>query len=127
MSDEIETKPDWKALQRAEFEKVDNDHVVYDFFKTMTSLCLLALGGILTLSESVFADRISATGMLVAAVFVALSGLVSMQCMVDIVHIARGRQQSSATLRWGDRVAPGLFGAGVGMFIYLAYNPGFLA
>ena len=123
MSDDIEEKPDWKALQQAEFEGVDNDHVVYDFFKTMTSLCVLTLGGILTLSESVFGDRLSMKAMFLAAGFVAAAGIVSLQCMVDIVHIRRGRQHGSHWLRWGDRVAPGLLGGGIGAFMVLLYNP----
>lgn len=126
MSEELPEKPDWKTLQREEFAGVDNDHVVYDFFKTMTSLCLLTLGGILTLSESIYGDRISLTAMFIAAGFVAFAGIIALQCMVDIVHLARGRQHASHWLRWGDRVSPGLLGAGVGVFLYMIANPSFL-
>ena len=42
----------------AKYAGADAENLSYDFFKNITSLSLLALGGVLTLSESVFADEV---------------------------------------------------------------------
>jgi len=74
---------------------------------------------VLTLSEKVFKDSIETPEMLTIAGFFALSGVVSLQCQVDIVQVARRKKKTSVWLRWGHRIAPGLLGGGVGAFLAL--------
>lgn len=103
----------------AEYENIDAENLSYDFFKNLTSLSILALGGVLTLSEKVFGDTIENWQMFVAAGLFALSGLVALQCQSDIVQVSRGKKAPTTWLRWGHRIAPGLLGGGVGGFLVM--------
>ena len=107
------------ALLAEEFSGIDAGNLSYDFFKGLTSLSILTLGGVLGLSESVFADDINTLQMLTAGGLVAASGIVALQCQADIVQVARGKKQPTAWLRWGHRIAPALLGGGVGAFLFL--------
>lgn len=103
----------------AEFTGADAVNLSYDFFKPMTSLSILTLGGILTLSESLFAERIEFWQMMVSAGLIAAGGVVALQCQADILQMARGKKVSAAWLRFGHRLAPGLLGGGIGAFLIL--------
>ena len=103
----------------AEFRGADAENLSYDFFKNMTSLSILTLGGMLTLAEGLFAERIEFWQMLVCAGLIAGGGVVGLQCQADIVQMARGRKVSTAWLRFGHRLAPGLLGGGIGAFLAL--------
>ena len=107
------------ALLVEEFADIDAENLSYDFFKGLTSLSILTLGGVLGLSESVFAEEINTWQMLTAGGFVAASGITALQCQADIVQVARGRKQPTVWLRWGHRIAPGLLGGGIGAFLIL--------
>ena len=102
-----------------EFRDADSENISYDFFKNMTSLSMLALGGVLTLSEKVFTDEIETWQMFLCAGFFAASGVVALQCQADIVQIARRKKNPTMWLRAGHRLAPGLLGGGVGVFLFL--------
>ena len=107
------------ALLAEEFSGIDSENLSYDFFKGLTSLSILTLGGVLGLSESVFADDINTLQMLTAGGLVAASGITALQCQADIVQVARGRKQPTVWLRWGHRIAPALLGGGIGAFLIL--------
>ena len=108
---------DEQALE--EYRGIDAENLSYDFFKNLTSLSILALGGVLTLSEKVFGDSINTVQMFIAAGFFAVSGIVALQCQSDIVQVARGKKAPTAWLRWGHRLVPGLLGGGVGIFLLI--------
>ena len=103
----------------AEFETIDAENLSYDFFKNLTSLSVLTLGGVLTLSEKVFAEQLEPWQMFVAGGLIAFGGIVALQCQADIVQVSRGKKAPTAILRYGHRLAPALFGAGIGMFMGL--------
>ena len=107
------------ALLAEEFSSIDAENLSYDFFKGLTSLSILTLGGVLGLSESVFAEDINTLQMLTAGGLVAASGITALQCQADIVQVARGRKQPTVWLRWGHRIAPALLGGGIGAFLIL--------
>lgn len=107
------------ALLAEEFSGIDAGNLSYDFFKGLTSLSILTLGGVLGLSEGVFADDINTLQMLTAGGLVAASGIIALQCQADIVQVARGRKQPTVWLRWGHRIAPALLGGGIGAFLLL--------
>ena len=107
------------ALLAEEFSSIDAENLSYDFFKGLTSLSILTLGGVLGLSESVFAEDINTWQMLTAGGLVAASGITALQCQADIVQVARGRKQPTVWLRWGHRIAPALLGGGIGAFLIL--------
>ena len=102
--------------------------LAYDYFKSMTSVAVGTLGGILTLSETVFGERIAPWQMAVTAALVALSGLIALQAKTDIVQIAQGIKPPADTSKMALRFVPGLYGAGLGIFLgfltlsYLAPN-----
>ncbi len=102
-----------------EFTNIDAENLSYDYFKNLTSLSVLTLGGVLTLSEKVFAEQIETWQMFVAAGLVAAGGIVALQCQADIVQVARGKKAPTSWLRYGHRLAPGLFGGGIGAFLAL--------
>lgn len=107
------------ARLRVEFAEIDAENLSYDFFKGLTSLSILTLGGILGLSESVFVEKITTWQMLVAGGLVAASGITALQCQADIVQVARNRKEPTIWLRWGHRVAPSLLGGGIGAFLII--------
>lgn len=104
-------------LLRQEFASGGAENVSYDFFKTMVSLALVALGGVLGLSEGVYGAKIDLARSMIASVPIALSGVVALQCQCDIVQIMRGRKQPTVWLRYGYNLVPALFGIGLGAFI----------
>ena len=104
---------------QTEFASIDAENISYDYFKNLTSLSVLALGGVLGLSETVFADRLMSVQMLTAGGLVAAAGLVALQCQADIVQVARGRKAPTIWLRFGHRLAPVLLGAGLGAFLIM--------
>ena len=101
----------------AEFKNIDSENLSYDYFKNLTSLSVVTLGGVLTLSEKVFADQIEVWQMMIAAGLVAAGGVVALQCQADIVQVSRGQKAPTAWLRYGHRLAPSLFGGGIGAFM----------
>lgn len=100
--------------------------LAYDYFKSMTSVSVGTLGGILTLGETVFGQRIAPWQMGVTAALVALSGVLALQAKTDIVQIAQGVKPPADSSRLALRLVPALYGAGLGIFlacIALSYAP----
>lgn len=102
-----------------EYQGADAENLSYDFFKNMTSLSVLTLGGVLTLGEGVFGERLEMWQMMVPAALIAIGGVIALQCQSDIVQIARGKKASAVWLRFGHRLAPGFLGGGIGAFLAL--------
>ena len=107
------------ALLIKEFTSLDAGNLSYDYFKHMVSLSLLTLGGVLGLSESFLAGKVTFAELMFPCAPIALAGMLAMQCQADIVQIARGRKSSTVYLRWGHRTVSGLLGAGIGAFLFL--------
>ena len=103
-------------------ERVDPDFLAYDFYKTFTSLCMITLGGVLTLTGTVFGRSFETWQIAAISVPVALSGLIALQCQTDIVQQAKGiRPRNSFILKHGLRLAPMLYGGGVGAFLFVLF------
>lgn len=58
--------------------------LAYDYFKSMVSVSVATLGGILTLGETVFGARLSPGQIIMAALPLALSGMLALQGQTDI-------------------------------------------
>ncbi len=99
-----------------------NPHLLaYDFFKHMTSLSVLTLGGVLTLSGSIFEDALEPRRMLISMLLIAASGFIAFAAqteMVDWAHRPSGRPRFMA--RWGRGLVALTYGAGVGVFLAIA-------
>lgn len=91
--------------------------LAYDYFKSMVSLSIATLGGILTLGETVFGARISPLQIVIAALPVALSGMLALQGQTDITQVSQGVKPPLDSARAGLRLVPALYGVGVGVFL----------
>lgn len=91
--------------------------LAYDYFKSMVSLNVATLGGILTLGETVFGARIVPWQMAIAALAVAISGLLALQGQTHhsglpggqtaAQQFAVGASTGSELLRYGAGRVPG--------------------
>lgn len=91
--------------------------LAYDYFKSMVSLSVATLGGILTLGEAVFGEQISPLQMGLAALPVAISGIVALQAQTDIVQLCQGVKPKLNSSKAALRLVPGMYGVGVGIFL----------
>jgi hypothetical protein len=91
--------------------------LAYDYFKSMASVSVATLGGILTLGEAVFGARITPLQMGIAALPVALSGILALQGKTDIVQLRQGMKPPLNSSRIALRLVPALYGVGLGAFM----------
>ncbi len=91
--------------------------LAYDYFKSMVSLSVATLGGILTLSGTVFGAQVSPVQMAMAALPVAASGLLALQGQTDVVQVSQGLKPPLNTSRLALRLVPSLYGLGIGIFL----------
>lgn len=91
--------------------------LAYDYFKSMASVSVATLGGILTLSGTVFGARIAPTQMAIAALLVALSGALALQGMTDVVQLCQRIKPLRNSTRLAFRLVPASYGLGLGTFL----------
>ena len=91
--------------------------LAYDYFKSMASVSVATLGGILTLGETVFGARIAPLQMGLAALPVAISGLLAIQAKTDVMQLCQGIKPPMNSSRLALRLVPSLYGLGVGIFL----------
>jgi hypothetical protein len=91
--------------------------LAYDYFKSMASVSLATLGGILTLGEAVFGSRIAPWQMGFAALLVAISGILALQGKTDIMQLCQGIKPPLNSSRVALRLVPALYGMGLGAFL----------
>jgi uncharacterized protein YbcI len=107
------------ALLTQEFLGAGPGNISYDYFKHMVSLSLVTLGGVLGLSESFLAGKVTFAQLMIPCAPIAMAGMLALQCQSDIVQIARGQKSATVYLRLGHRLVSGLLGAGIGAFLIL--------
>ena len=91
--------------------------LAYDYFKSMASVSMATLGGILTLGEAVFGARLAPLQMGIAALPVAISGMLAIQGKTDVMQLCQGMKPPLNSSRWALRLVPSLYGLGVGIFL----------
>lgn len=91
--------------------------LAYDYFKSMVSLSIATLGGILTLGGTVFGARIAPWQMAISALPVAISGLLALQGQTDIMQLCQGTKPLLNSSRVALRLVPGFYGMGLGIFL----------
>lgn len=91
--------------------------LAYDYFKSMASVSVATLGGILTLGETVFGARIAPWQMGVAALPVAVSGMLALQGQTDIMQLCQGMKPPLNSSRVALRLVPASYGLGLGVFL----------
>jgi hypothetical protein len=94
------------------------DGLLYDWFKHLTSLSLLTLGGILSLSQTNDADikKHTLVGVLIA---VGASGVLGFSGAEQIVQARTSGKPLPAYLNVIRQAASALLGLGVGAFLYI--------
>lgn len=117
-----ESLPETEAAARSS-ERVDPDFLAYDFFKSFTSLCVITLGGILTLSETVFGRDFKPWEIVMVSLPVAIAGVIALQCQTDMVQLAKGvKPRSKFFLDYGLRLTPAFYGVGIGAFLFVLFS-----
>ena len=91
--------------------------LAYDYFKSMASVSVATLGGILTLGETVFGARIAPWQMVVGPLPVAISGMLALQGQTDIMQLRQGMKPPLNSSRMALRLVPALYGMGLGIFL----------
>lgn len=91
--------------------------LAYDYFKSMVSVSVATLGGILTLGETVFGARLSPEQVIMAALPVALAGMLALQGQTDIAQVLQGLKPPLNSSKAGLKLVPALYGLGVGVFL----------
>ena len=91
--------------------------LAYDYFKSMVSLSVATLGGVLTLGETVFGARLSPLQIVFAALPMAISGLLALQGQTDIAQVLQGLKPPLNSSKLALRVVPSLYGLGIGIFL----------
>ncbi len=91
--------------------------LAYDYFKSMVSVSVATLGGILTLGETVFGARLSSGQVIMAALPLALSGMLALQGQTDIAQVLQGLKPPLNSSKAGLKLVPALYGLGVGVFL----------
>ncbi|HEX8414794.1 MAG TPA: hypothetical protein VF637_13040 [Sphingomicrobium sp.] len=91
--------------------------LAYDYFKSMASVSVATLGGILTLGGTVFGARIEPLQMGAAALLVAISGVLALQGMTDVMQLCQGLKPLRNSTRVALRLVPALYGMGLGAFL----------
>ena len=91
--------------------------LAYDYFKNMVSVSIATLGGILTLAGTVFGARIAPWQMGIAALLVAISGVLALQGQTDIMQLCQGIKPLRNSARVALRLVPASYGLGLGAFL----------
>jgi hypothetical protein len=98
-------------------ESLKEPALAYDYFKSMVSVSVATLGGILTLGETVFGERLSPMQIIMAALPLAISGMLALQGQTDITQVRQGIKPPLNSSKAALRVVPALYGLGVGIFL----------
>jgi hypothetical protein len=101
----------------APFQSDDGDLLQYDFFKHLTSLALLTLGGVLVLAKE--ANKADVKPVMIMAVLVLISGagVCAFSGASEIVRARYSNKPPLPVLKIYRIVSPSLLAVGVGMFL----------
>ena len=105
-------------LLASEAPRRPGDLILYDYFKHLTTLSLLILGGILTLTQTPRGSELKLPGVLIVVAVVTIAGIVS---FASSGEIARAHFHGEAPKRVDlyRKIAPAILSLGVGMFLYM--------
>ena len=99
----------------------DGTEILYDFFKHMTSLSLITLGGVLTLSQVEKMDlKPFSLGLVVT--MIAVAGISGFAGMDEVVKSRFDGQDVSRRIRFYRKLCPIAFGIGIGGFLSLFFT-----
>jgi hypothetical protein len=91
--------------------------LLYDYFKHLTSLCILSLGGVLALVPN--AKGVKPVAIILVLVVLGLAGMLSFSGTSEIVRARFLGKPLQKSVNYCRIAAPVLLSIGVGMFVYL--------
>ena len=95
----------------------DSELLLYDFFKYLTSLVLLTLGGLLIVMKDFDPKDVKPTMVLIDIVVISAAGIAAFSGASEIM---RGRYLGNSrrpSLKFIARAAPALLAMGIGLFL----------
>jgi hypothetical protein len=97
----------------------NNDALLYDWFKHLTTMSLLTLGGILSLSESADDGEIKTPILAGIVIVVATAGVLSFSGAAQLIKAKAEGEPLPKQVQMLQKSAPVILSAGVGAFLYL--------
>ena len=101
--------------------RANADHLLYDYFKWLTTLSLLTLGGVLSLSQSAEL-RLSDRSILLVLVPLCAAGIAAWSGADGVVRAASGGKPPRLKASHSIRIATAALGVGVGVFLSLFWD-----
>ena len=95
----------------------DGELLLYDFFKHLTSLSLLTLGGLLVIAQGTERDDIKPFLLVAAMVLISASGILAFSGSSEIARARYTRTPARGSLKFSRIAAPALLALGAGMLL----------
>ncbi|HEY0113601.1 MAG TPA: hypothetical protein VGB59_10690 [Allosphingosinicella sp.] len=95
----------------------DGDLLLYDFFKHLTGLVLLTLGGLLIVIKDFDPKDVKPFNVIAAIILISASGVLSYGGSSEIVRARYTRTATRRSLQFARIVAPALLSFGLGLFL----------
>ena len=95
----------------------DGDLLLYDFFKHLTSLALLTLGGVLVVIQKADPKDVKPAMVIIDIAVISLSGILAFSGSSEIARARFTGQPASRSLEFLRKAAPITLTVGVGMFL----------
>ena len=110
------TDDDGKLSGVSPDDRSDSEFLLYDFFKHLTSLSLLTLGGVLAIAQAADKTDVKPVMLIIVLIIISAAGICS---FVGAGEIVRKRYTGSTlhNIEFYRKVAPALLALGVGMFL----------
>lgn len=105
----------------AELPARDADLLLYDYFKHISSLVLITLGGLLLVLKDFSPKDLRPAFVLATFIFVSGSGIVAFSGTQEIVR-AKATGKAPRWLNLSRIAAPNLLGVGLGIFLAMFYH-----
>jgi hypothetical protein len=95
----------------------DGDLLLYDFFKHLTSLALLTLGGVLVVIQDVDPKDVKPIMVIIDIAVISLSGILAFSGSSEIARARFTGAPAAPSLEFLRKAAPITLTVGVGMFL----------
>lgn len=95
----------------------DGELLLYDFFKHLTSLSILVLGGVLLVTQAAAPQDVKSWVIIAVLVLVSASGILAFSGSSEIARARSTQTPVRASIQFSRKGAPTLLALGVGMFL----------
>jgi hypothetical protein len=112
------TEDDETALLASEAPRRQGDIILYDYFKHLTTLSLLILGGVLTVSQTDKGAELKLPAIILVVTVVTVAGALSFGGSSEIAR-AHFHGDDPKRVDLYRKAAPVILSVGVGMFLFL--------